>query len=86
MSKVKKQPVAKKNAKKELSKVVFEKLSGSLTDFHLTEKKLENRLEKVSKRLASDIVKLLNKKEAPESDKTVRRKKTVKKEKLVVAE
>ena len=63
MSKAKKQPVAKKSSKKELSKVVFEKLSGSLTDFHLKEKKLENRLEKVSKRLASDIVKLLNKKE-----------------------
>ena len=86
MSKAKKQPVAKKSSKKELSKVVFEKLSGSLTDFHLTEKKLENRLEKVSKRLASDIVKLLNKKETAKSNKTVRLKKTAKKEKLVVAE
>jgi hypothetical protein len=86
MSKAKKQPAAKKASKKELSKVVFEKLTGSLTDFHLKEKKLETRLEKVSKRLASDIVKLLNKKEAPKSDKTARRKKTLKKEKTVVAE
>jgi hypothetical protein len=86
MSKAKKQVVAEKPSKKELSKLVFEKLSGSLTDFHLKEKKLENRLEKVSKRLANDIVKLLTKKESPKSDKTVRRKKSAKKEIAVVAE
>lgn len=89
MSKAKKQTAAKKSSKKELSKVVFEKLTGSLTDYHLKDKKLENRLEKVSKRLAGDIVKLL-KKEAPKSDKTAdktaRRKKTVKKEKTVAPE
>ncbi|THU39235.1 hypothetical protein FAM09_12030 [Niastella caeni] len=86
MSKAKKQQVpAEKPTKKELSKLVFEKLSGSLTDFQLKEKKLENRLEKVSRRLAADIVKLY-KKETPKSDKTATKKKAVKKEKLAVAE
>jgi hypothetical protein len=94
MSKAKKLPATEKLSKKELSKkelskVVFEKLSGSLTDFQLKEKKLETRLVKVSKRLASDIVKLL-KKETPgtdkKTDKTARRKKTIKKEKVTVSE
>ena len=85
MSKAKKQTASEKPSKKELSKLVFEKLSSSLTDFHLNEKKLGNRLEKVSKRLASDIVKLL-KKETPKSDKTARPKKAAKKKKLVAVE
>ena len=93
MSKAKKLPVTEKNSKelskKELSKVVFEKLSGSLTDFQLKEKKLETRLIKVSKRLAADIVKLL-KKESPttdkNTDKTARRKKAIKKEEVAVAQ
>jgi hypothetical protein len=85
MSKAKKQAVIEKPSKKELSKVVFEKLSGSLTDFPLNEKKLENRLEKVSKRLASDIVKSL-KKETSKGDKTARPSKTSRKEELVGAE
>ena len=85
MSKAKKQATTEKNSKKELSKLVFEKLSGSLTDFHLKEKKLEDRLVKVSRRLASDIVKSL-KKETPKSDKTAPRKKAAKKEQAVVAE
>ncbi len=90
MSKAKKLPATEKLSqkelsKKELSKVVFEKLSGSLTDFQLKEKKLETRLVKVSKRLAADIVKLL-KKETPKTDKTARRKKTIKKEKVTVPE
>ena len=78
MSKVTKQAAPEKPSKKELSKLVYEKLTGSLTDFHLKEKKLENRLVKVSRRLASDIVKSL-KKEAPESDKNAPRKKAAKK-------
>jgi hypothetical protein len=90
MSKAKKQAVsevAEKPSKKELSKVVFEKLSGSLNDFHLKERKLETRLQKVSKRLASDIVKLLKKEAAPKSDKTVQpKKKAAKKKELVAAE
>jgi len=94
MSKAKKLPATEKISKnelskKELSKVVFEKLSGSLTDFQLKEKKLETRLDKVSKRLAADIVKLL-KKETPKTDKktdkTTRRKKAIKKEEVVIAE
>jgi hypothetical protein len=85
MSKAKKQVTPEKNSKKELSKLVFEKLTGSLTDFHLKEKKLETRLQKVSRRLASDIVKSL-KKETPETEKVIPRKKAVKKETEVVAE
>jgi hypothetical protein len=85
MSKAKKQAASEKTSKKELSKLVFEKLSSSLADFHLNEKKLGNRLEKVSRRLASDIVKLL-KKETPKSDKTARPKKAAKKKELVAVE
>ena len=85
MSKVTKQAVPDKPSKKELSKLVFEKLTGSLTDFHLKEKKLENRLEKVSKRLAADIVKSLRK-SVPESDSNAPRKKAARKAKEVVAE
>jgi len=90
MSKAKKLPAPEKPAKeklskKQLSKVVYEKLTGSLTDFHLKEKKLETRLDKVSKRLAADIVKLL-KKETPKTDKTARRKKSLKKEEVAVSQ
>lgn len=86
MSKEKTQPLATENpSKKELSKVVFTKLTGSLTEFNLTDKKLESRLEKVSRRLASDIVKLL-KKEAPKAPKTTRRKKAAKQIEAAVAE
>lgn len=85
MSKAKKQSEPEKNSKKELSRLVFEKLTGSLTDFHLKEKKLETRLQKVSRRLATDIVKSL-KKETPKTEKTTSRKKAVKQEKEVVAE
>jgi hypothetical protein len=83
MSTTKKQPASGKVSKKKLSKVVLEKLSGSLTDYHLKDKKLENRLEKVSKLLAGDIVKVL-KKETPKKDKSTRSKKTAKKEKVTV--
>ena len=90
MSKAKKLPAPEKAAKeqlskKKLSKVVYEKLTGSLTDFHLKEKKLETRLDKVSKRLAADIVKLF-KKETPKTDKTARRKKSLKKEEVAVSQ
>jgi len=83
MSNTKKLPVAGKVSKKKLSKVVLEKLTGSLTDYHLKDKKLENRLEKVSKLLAGDIVKVL-KKDAPKKEKTTRRKDAIKKEKVAV--
>ena len=85
MSKAKKQAAQEKPSKKELSKAVFEKLSGSLNDYHLNEKKLETRLQKVSKRLASDIVKHL-KKDTPKKEKPAPRKKSAKKEKPVAAE
>ena len=83
MSTTKKQPVSGKVSKKKLSKVVLEKLTGSLTDYHIKDKKLENRLEKVSKLLAGDIVKVL-KKETPKKEKSTRRKKGEKKEKVAV--
>jgi len=83
MSTTKKQPASGKVSKKKLSKVVLEKLTGSLTDYHLKDKKLENRLEKVSKQLAGDIVKVL-KKETPKKDKSTRTQKTAKKEKVTV--
>ena len=83
MSTTKKQPASGKVSKKKLTKVVLEKLSGSLTDYHLKDKKLENRLEKVSKLLAGDIVKVL-KKETPKKEKSTRRKKGEKKAKVAV--
>jgi hypothetical protein len=85
MSTTKKQPASGKVSKKKLSKVVLEKLTGSLTDYHLKNKKLENRLEKVSKLLAGDIVKVL-KKETPKKEKSTRSKKADRKEKIAVAQ
>jgi hypothetical protein len=75
MSTTKKPSATGKVSRKKLFKVVYEKLSGSLTDYHLKDKKLENRLEKVSKLLAGDIVKVL-KKERPKKDKSTSRKKS----------
>lgn len=83
MSTTKKQPASGKVSKKKLTKVVLEKLTGSLTDYHLKDKKLETRLEKVSKLLAGDIVKVL-KKETPKKEKPTRRKKGEKKDKVAV--
>jgi hypothetical protein len=85
MSTTKKQPASGKVSKKKLSKVVLEKLTGSLTDYHLKDKKLENRLEKVSKLLAGDIVKVL-KKETPKKEKSTPSKKADRKEKIAVAQ
>jgi hypothetical protein len=84
MSTTKKQPASGKVSKKKLSKVVLEKLTGSLTDYHLKDKKLENRLEKVSKLLAGDIVKVL-KKETPKKEKSTRSK-ADRKEKIAVVQ
>lgn len=97
MGKAKKQGKPEKISKKELSKSVFEKLSGSLGEYHLKGKKLENRLEKVSRQLAGDIAKAIKKENhqhhqqddhtvpaAPE-EKMTRRKKRAKKEKQVVS-
>jgi hypothetical protein len=83
MSTTKKQPASGKVSKKKLSKVVLEKLTGSLTDYHIKDKKLENRLEKVSKLLAGDIVKVL-KKETPKKEKSTRIKKGEKNNKVAV--
>jgi len=100
MAKAKKEPRAEKLSKKELSKTVFEKLSGSISEYHLKEKKQKKRLEKVSKLLAADIAKVL-KKEHPQKDgqahdkpahtttrrkKARRSKKPAKAEKAVAAE
>jgi hypothetical protein len=83
MSTTKKQPTSGKVSKKKLSKVVLEKLTGSLTDYHLKDKKLENRLERVSKQLAGDIVKVL-KKETPKKEKSTQGKKGEKNKKVAV--
>jgi hypothetical protein len=47
----------KKVTKKELRKVVYEKLAGALAEFKsdISEKKFENRLKKASKLFAVDI-------------------------------
>ena len=52
-----------KLSKKEFSKTVFARLTSSLSEFNLKEKKLERRLKKVSKELASDILKKSEKEE-----------------------
>jgi hypothetical protein len=83
MSTTKKQPASGKVSRKKLTKVVLEKLTGSLTDYHLKDKKLEHRLEKVSKLLAGDIVKVM-KKETPKKEKSASAKKAAKKEKVAV--
>jgi hypothetical protein len=46
-----------KMSKKQFSETVFARLTGSLADFNLKEKKLQVRLKKVSRRLAADIIK-----------------------------
>lgn len=101
MAKAKKEPRAEKLSKKELSKTVFEKLSGSISEYHLKEKKQKKRLEKVSKQLAGDIAKVLKKEHAQKDEKIVhngqehtttrrkkarRAKKSAKAEKAVAAE
>ena len=68
MAKAKKEPRADKLSKKELSKKVFEQLSGSISEYHLKEKKQKKRLEKVSKLLAGDIAKVLKKETAHKDD------------------
>jgi hypothetical protein len=100
MAKAKKEPRAEKLSKKELFKTVFEKLSGSISEYHLKEKKQKKRLEKVSKLLAGDIVKVLKKEHvekdpqalngqehtATRSKKARRAKKSTKIEKAIAAE
>jgi hypothetical protein len=65
MASTTKQAGPEKKSKKQFSKTVFARLTGSLADFNLKEKKLQNRLKKVSKQLAADILKS-NKAEAKE--------------------
>ena len=95
MAKAKKEPRAEKLSKKELSKTVFEKLSGSISEYHLKGKKQKKRLEKVSKLLAGDIAKVLKKEHAEKDGKvahnveeqpTTRRKKTRRAKKSAKAE
>ena len=52
-----KQEGPKKVSKKQFSRTVFARLTSSLAEFDLKEKKLENRLKKVSRQLAADILK-----------------------------
>lgn len=57
MASTTKQAGQEKMSKKQFSQTVFARLTGSLADFNLKEKKLETRLKKVSRRLAADILK-----------------------------
>lgn len=91
MASTTKQAGPEKMSKKQFSRTVFARLTGSLTDFNLKEKKLQNRLKKVSKQLAADILK--NKKaeakdKAPDDHKEkvvhIKQKKT--KDKVAAAE
>jgi hypothetical protein len=52
-----KQGGPEKVSKKQFSRTVFARLTNSLAEFDLKEKKLENRLKKVSRQLAADILK-----------------------------
>ena len=56
MASVTKKEGPEKMSKKQFSRTVFARLTSSLADFNLKEKKLENRLKKVSKQLAADII------------------------------
>jgi hypothetical protein len=55
--------IVRQPTKKETRKEVFEKLSGALAEYKskLDEKKFENKLRKVSKLFAVDIVKAMKK-------------------------
>jgi tyrosyl-tRNA synthetase len=66
----------KKVSKKQFSETVFARLTGSLADFNLKEKKLQTRLKKVSKRLAADILKS-NKAEAKDKAQEMKEEKVV---------
>ena len=57
MASITKQEGPTKMSKKQFSETVFARLTGSLADFNLKEKKLQTRLKKVSRRLAADIIK-----------------------------
>ena len=84
MASITKQAGPEKMSKKQFSNTVFARLTGSLADFNLKEKKLQNRLKKVSKQLAADILK--NKKAQEKSeDKVVHIKAKKTKDKKVAA-
>jgi hypothetical protein len=93
MSKSKVQNGSDKVSKKQLRKLVFEKLTGSLSEYHLKGKKLENRLDKVSRLLAGDIVKVIKKEHqqhedgaAPTKEQTPQKKKAKKEKQVAVAQ
>jgi Skp family chaperone for outer membrane proteins len=84
-----KQEGPQKMSKKQFSRTVFARLTNSLADFDLKEKKLENRLKKVSKQLAADILKKSKAQEQAEKVQEVRikpRQTSTKKKKKVVEE
>jgi hypothetical protein len=79
-----KQEGPEKVSKKQFSRTVFARLTNSLADFNLKEKKLENRLKKVSKQLAADILKKSNAQDQEVKEK--QQPKVTKKKKKVVEE
>jgi hypothetical protein len=89
MASITKEEGPTKMSKKQFSETVFARLTGSLADFNLKEKKLQTRLKKVSRRLAADILKH-NKAEAKASEnheeKVVHIKQKKTKDKKVAAE
>lgn len=95
MSKLKVSTEMEKVSKKQIQKEVLEKLTGSLSQYHLKDKKLENRLDKVSRLLAGDIVKVIKKEQEQqateetavvEMEATPRKKKHKKHKETVAAE
>jgi hypothetical protein len=51
------QPSTKNLSKKKISELVYSQIANSLSEFHLSGKKFENKLKKVSKLFAKDIAK-----------------------------
>jgi len=95
MSHLKVSTEMEKVSKKQIRREVFEKLMGSLSEYQLKDKKLGNRLDKVSRLLAGDIVKVIKKEQhqQPETETAAAiveeapvRKKKHKKEKHAEAE
>lgn len=73
-----------KISKKEIRKLVFEKLSGALSEFKagIKEKKFSRNLNKATKLFAADIVKTISKKE--KIKKPVKKKKVTEKVEIPV--
>jgi hypothetical protein len=54
---------SKKQLRKEVSRSVYDKLAGTMAEFHLEGKRFESKLRKASKLFAAEIMKMQRKKE-----------------------